>query len=407
MSMSLDATLRTAVTALGRNRVRSGLTMLGVIIGVCSVIAMVSLSQGAQAQVQAEIASMGSNMLYLWPGSMRTGGMRQGAGSITTLTSDDIAAIVRECPAVKMASPSVGTGVPIVFGNQNWNTRAEGANEQFPAIRNWPLSSGSFFTEADVRNAARVAVLGKTVTDNLFSGADPVGQTIRVRQMPFTVIGVLVPKGQSQWGRDQDDTVLLPYTTVQKKLMAITHVTGAIVSAVSPAATFAAEQQISDLLRQRHRITPDREDDFSLRNLTEFAEAAEQTQRTLGTLLGCIAGVSLLVGGIGIMNIMLVSVTERTREIGLRVAVGARKTQVKLQFLLEAIMLSTLGGLLGIGLGTVVSYLMAWQFNWPMLISPTAVAVSVIFAGAVGMLFGYYPAHKAASLDPIDALRYE
>ena len=407
MSMSFDSTVRMAASALSRHRVRSLLTMLGVIIGVASVIAMVSLGQGAQAQVQAEIESMGSNILYVWPGSMRTMGMRGGAGTITTLTVDDIDAIEQECPAVRMISPSVGTGVPVVFGNQNWNTRSEGANEKFPLIRNWTLARGSFFSDAEVRTGARVAVLGKTVADRLFPGIEPVGQTVRIRNLPFQVVGILAPKGQNQWGRDQDDTIILPYTTVQRKLRAITYLDGAVISAVSPAATFTAQQQVTDLLRQRHRITPDREDDFFVRNMTDIAEAAEQTQKTMATLLGSIAGVSLLVGGIGIMNIMLVSVTERTREIGLRVAVGARRGQVKLQFLLESIMLSTVGGLMGILAGVGISYLLAWQFNWPMLVSTSAIAVSVIFAGAVGMIFGYYPAQKAAGLDPIEALRYE
>ena len=407
MSMSFDSTVRMAASALSRHRVRSLLTMLGVIIGVASVIAMVSLGQGAQAQVQAEIASMGSNILYVWPGSMRTMGMRGGAGTITTLTVDDIEAIEQECPAVKMISPTVGTSVPVVFGNQNWSTRSEGANEKFPLIRNWPLAKGSFFSDAEVRTGARVAVLGKTVADRLFPGIEPVGQTIRIRNLPFQVVGVLGPKGQNQWGRDQDDTMILPYTTVQRKLRAITYLDGAVISAVSPAATFTAQQQVTELLRQRHRITPDREDDFFVRNMTDIAEAAEQTQKTMATLLGSIAGVSLLVGGIGIMNIMLVSVTERTREIGLRVAVGARRGQVKLQFLLESIMLSTVGGLMGILAGVGISYLLAWQFNWPMLVSPSAIAVSVVFAGVVGMIFGYYPARKAAGLDPIEALRYE
>ena len=407
MSVRWSWTLKIALSALGRHRVRTVLTMLGVIIGVASVIAMVSLGLGAQAQVQADIASMGSNILYVWPGSQKTGGFRGGAGTITTLVPEDVEAILNECPAVKRASPSVSTNAALVFGNQNWNTRAEGVNSEFPAIRNWAMASGSFFTDTDVRAAARVVVLGKTVADNLFLGADPTGQTIRVRNLPFQVQGVLAPKGQNQWGRDQDDTILIPWTTVQRKLMGISHLNGAMISAVTSEATFAAERQVTELLRQRHRITPDREDDFFVRNLTDMAEAAEQTQRTMSTLLGSIALVSLLVGGIGIMNIMLVSVSERTREIGLRMAVGARAGQVRLQFLMESTLLSTAGGLMGILFGVGVSFLLAWQFGWPMLFSPAAVAASVLFAGAVGLIFGYYPAHKAASLDPIEALRYE
>jgi putative ABC transport system permease protein len=399
--------MRMAASALGRNRVRSLLTMLGVIIGVAAVIVVVSIGQGADSLVQAEIAAMGSNILYVWPGSNRTGGMHGGAGSVTTLTAEDAKAIEQECPAVRMVSPSVRSSAPIVFGNQNWSTSAEGANEKFPLIRNWPLAVGGFFTEADVRTAARVVVIGKTVADQLFPGIDPVGQTIRVRNLPFQVLGVLGPKGQNQWGRDQDDTIVLPYTTVQRKLRAISSIDGVTVSAVSAAATPAAEQQVTELLRQRHHITPDRDDDFSVRNMSDIADAARSTQQTMTLFLTIIACVSLLVGGIGIMNIMLVSVTERTREIGLRVAVGARRGQVKLQFLLEAVMLSSVGGLLGILVGVALSFSFARTLNWPMLISPASIAVSVVFSGAVGMLFGYYPARKAASLDPIDALRYE
>ena len=405
--MPLAWTLRIAVAALGRNRVRSSLTMLGVIIGVASVIAMVSLGQGAQAQVQAEIASMGSNILYVWPGSTRNMGMRTGAGSSNTLTSDDVRAIIQECPAVRTASPTLNASAGLVFGNQNWNTSVQGAAENFAQIRNWSVARGGFFTEADVRTSARVAVLGKTVADNLFPGLDPVGQSIRVRNLPFQVTGVLSAKGQNQWGRDQDDTIVLPWTTVQRKLLGINYIHGAMISAVSPEAAITAEQQIAILLRERHRITPDREDDFFVRNLTDIAEAAQQTQRTMSTLLGSIAGVSLLVGGIGIMNIMLVSVTERTHEIGLRIALGARKNHVKLQFLAESIMLSTMGGLIGILVGVGLSYMLAMFFEWPMLLSSGAIGASVIFSGFVGMLFGYYPARKASSLDPIEALRYE
>jgi putative ABC transport system permease protein len=406
--MGAGTILKLALRALGRNRIRSILTMLGVIIGVAAVIAMVSLGAGAQQQVANEIASMGANILYVWPGSSKSMGMNRGAGSVQTLTSEDADAILKECPAVRWVSPMVGASVNVVYGNQNWSTRTDGASEQFPQIRNWPIESGSFFTEADVRTAARVAVLGHTVADNLFQGIDPEGQTIRVRNLPFRVVGVLSPKGQNQWGRDQDDTILVPYTTVQKKLSSTPlWVSQVMVSAVSSRAGYTAEQEISDLLRQRHRIQPGREDDFFVRNLSEMAEAAEATQKTMGLLLGSIAGVSLIVGGIGIMNIMLVSVAERTREIGIRMAVGARSRHVRLQFLSEALVLSTLGGFIGIGLGILVSLLMASGLGWPTLISSPSILVSVLFSAAVGIFFGYYPASKAASLDPIEALRYE
>ncbi|MBI3448748.1 MAG: ABC transporter permease [Acidobacteria bacterium] len=400
--------LKLALRALGRNRVRSVLTMLGVIIGVAAVIAMVSLGAGAQAQVANEISSMGANILYVWPGSMKNMGMRMGAGSVQTLNAEDADAIQKECPAVRWVSPMVGSNVLVVYGNQNWSTRADGANEQFPDIRNWQVESGAFFTDTDVRTAARVAVLGHTVADHLFQGIDPEGQTIRVRNLPFRVLGVLSRKGQNQWGRDQDDTILVPYTTVQKKLSSSSlWVSQIMVSAVSSRAGYTAEQEIAELLRQRHRIAPGREDDFNVRNLSEMAEAAEATQKTMGLLLGSIAGVSLIVGGIGIMNIMLVSVAERTREIGIRMAVGARSRHVRLQFLSEALVLSTLGGLIGITLGILVSFSMAGGLGWPTLISKSSILVSVVFSAAVGVFFGYYPASKAAALDPIDALRYE
>jgi putative ABC transport system permease protein len=400
--------LRLALRALARNRVRSILTMLGVIIGVAAVIAMVSLGEGAQRQVQNEIASMGSNILYVWPGSSRSMGMNRGAGSVQTLTVGDAEAIRAECSAIRHVSPMVGANVTIVFGNQNWTTRAEGVGEHFPEIRNWAVASGSFFADADVRTAARVAVLGRTVAEKLFPGADPEGQIIRVRNLPFRVVGVLARKGQNQWGRDQDDTIIVPYTTVQKKLSSSPlWVNSIMVSAVSARASFTAEQQVADLLRQRHRIQPGREDDFNVRNLSEMAEAAEATQKTMGMLLGSIAGVSLLVGGIGIMNIMLVSVAERTREIGIRMAVGARSHQVRLQFLSEALVLSVFGGILGIALGIGISWSMAQGLGWPMLISTASILISVVFSAGVGIFFGYYPAHRAAALDPIEALRYE
>ncbi|MEP7341241.1 MAG: ABC transporter permease [Acidobacteriota bacterium] len=407
--MNFLVILRVAFRALMRNKMRSILTMLGVIIGVASVIAMVSIGQGAQASVQQQIANVGTNLLFIRAGSMNTGGVRSGTDTAgtNTLTVEDIDAIRRELPSVGMASPSVNARAQIVFGNQNWNTQVQGVNEQFPDIRKWKLESGTFFTDGDVRTAARVVVIGKTIADNLFPGMDPVGQTMRVRELTFRVIGVLAPKGQDQGGRDQDDLLMAPYTTVQKKLLAITYVQFANASAISPEATKLAEQQITELLRQRHKLAGNQDNDFSVRNMTDIAEAADETNRTMTYLLGSIALVSLLVGGIGIMNIMLVSVTERTREIGIRLAIGARSSVVQTQFLIEAIVLSLAGGCIGILLGVAISVFIPMWLEWPTLISPTAIVGSVIFSAAVGIIFGFFPARKAAGLDPIEALRYE
>ncbi len=407
--MNIWIIFRVAFRALARNKMRSILTMLGVIIGVASVIAMVSIGQGAQASVQQQIANVGTNLLFIRAGSMNTSGVRSGTDTAgtNTLTVDDIEAIKRELPSVGMASPSVNARAQIVFGNQNWNTQVQGVSEQFADIRKWKIESGTFFTEADVKTAARVAVIGKTIADNLFPGMDPVGQTMRVRELTFRVIGVLAPKGQDQGGRDQDDLIMAPYTTVQKKLLAITYVQFANASAISPESTKLAEQQITELLRQRHKLAANQENDFSVRNMTDIADAADETNRTMTYLLGSIALVSLLVGGIGIMNIMLVSVTERTREIGIRLAIGARSSVVQTQFLIEAIVLSLAGGAIGILLGIAISVLIPMWLEWPTLISPTSIVGSAIFSAAVGIIFGFFPARKAAGLDPIEALRYE
>ena len=403
----IASVLKIALRALARNKTRYILTMLGIVIGVAAVIAMVSLGQGAQDQVQQQIATMGTNMLIVSAGSQNSAGLRGGAGTTTTFTPEDVQAILREAPAVRAASPSVGASVTLVFGNQNWTTRAEGANTQYPEIRNRGVSSGQFFTEADVTSAARVAVIGQTVANQLFPGMDPVGQTLRVRNLPFRVVGVLETRGQSQFGQDQDDTLLMPYTTAMKKLLSTTYIPTAYVSAVSPEATSAAQQQIADLLRVRHNIRQGQPYDFNVRNLTDVANTAEATTRVMTLLLGGIAAVSLLVGGIGIMNIMLVSVTERTREIGIRMVVGARTSHVQWQFLIESVVLGLAGGLGGILMGIGVAFLLSAVFGWPQLISPVAVAGSALFSMAIGVFFGYYPARKAANLDPIEALRFE
>jgi putative ABC transport system permease protein len=407
--MNVLVIFRIAFRALARNKMRSALTMLGIVIGVSAVIAMVSIGQGAQASVQAQIASVGTNLLFVGAGSQNVGGVRSGTGATNsnTLTVEDIEAIRREVPTVAMASPTVNARAQMVFGNQNWNTQVQGVNEQFPQIKKWAVQSGEFLTEADVRTAARVVVLGQTVVDSLFPGTDPIGQMVRVRELPFRIIGVMARKGQDAGGRDQDDIAFAPYTTIQKKLLAITHVQFAHVSAISPGATYTAQDQITDLLRQRHKLASNQENDFFVRNLTDVAEAADESNRIMTNLLGAIAGVSLLVGGIGIMNIMLVSVTERTREIGIRMAVGARSSAVRTQFLIESVVLSLTGGVIGIAFGIAFSFVIPMMLGWPTLISFIAIVGSVIFSVAVGILFGYYPARKAAGLDPIDALRYE
>ena len=407
--MNILMIIRVAFRALLRNKMRAALTMLGIIIGVSAVIAMVSIGQGAQASVQAQIEGMGTNLLFVSAGAQNVGGVRSGAGDsgTNTLTVDDLEAIRREAPSVAMVTPTVNARSQLVVGNQNWSTTVQGVSEQFPEVRKWTMQSGAFFTETDVRTAARVIVLGQTIADNLFPGADPIGQSVRVMNLPFKIVGVMARKGQDPQGRDQDDTAFAPYTAVQKKLLGNTRVQVAYVSAISQDATYTAQTQITELLRQRHKLSANEANDFSVRNMTDVAEAANETNNIMTMLLGSIAGVSLLVGGIGIMNIMLVSVTERTREIGIRMAIGARSSAVRSQFLIESIVLSLTGGLAGILLGVVVSIAIPRMLGWPTLVSTAAIIGSVIFSAAVGIFFGYYPARKAAGLDPIEALRYE
>jgi len=407
--MNLTSILKISLRALTRNKSRSALTMLGIIIGVAAVIAMVSIGQGAQASVEAQINSMGTNLLFVTAGSSRVGGVRSGTGDAgtNTLTVQDIEAIRREVPSVAALTPTVSTRSQLVARNMNWNAQMQGVSEEFPEVRIWAVRSGTFFTESDVRSAARVVVIGQTVAENLFPGEEAVGQTVRVMNLPFKVVGVMARKGQDPQGRDQDDVVFAPYTTVQKKILGITHVQIAYISAVSQDATYTAQEQITALLRQRHQLAPNQPDDFSVRNMTDLAETANATNSIMTYLLASIAGVSLLVGGIGIMNIMLVSVTERTREIGIRMAIGARSSVVKIQFLIESIVLSLTGGMIGILLGIAISMTIPFLLGWETAVSSLSILGSVLFSAAVGIFFGYYPARKAAALDPIDALRFE
>ena len=407
--MNLLAILKVAFRALGRNKPRTALTMLGIVIGVGAVIVLVSIGQGAQSMVLDQISSMGSNMIFVMPGNMNFGGASMGLGAASTLTDEDVFAMEREIPTIAAASPVVNSSGQMVFGNQNWFVRIQGTNEKFPRIREWKVEQGEFFTDADVRSASRVVVLGKTVSEKLFPGIDPIGQTIRVRNLPFRVVGVLAAKGQSMVGQDQDDTAVMPYTTVQRKLLGqqIPSINQAMVSSVSQQASAVTQTQIAELLRQRHKIPPGQPDDFFVRNMTDAAQTFEQLTTIMTLLLGSIAAISLVVGGIGIMNIMLVSVTERTREIGIRMAVGARPNSVRLQFLMESVTLSLMGGLIGVIIGGGLAAIVSKVFGWPTLVSAVSVLISFAFATIIGVFFGYYPAHKAAALDPIEALRYE
>ncbi len=400
-------TFRIAVRALRRNTLRTLLTMLGIIIGVAAVIAMVSIGNGARAQVEAQIASLGQNVILVMSGNVTRGGFRMGFGSAGTLTLEDYEAIRREVEGVNAISPEVRTFAQIAAGNQNLNTQITGAGADYIDIRSWPLASGANFTEQDVRNANKVALIGKTTADAIFPGGDPSGQIIRVKNVPFTIVGTLTAKGMSMTGSDQDDVIIVPYTSAMKRLTGATTFRSLNVQAAFPDQLTAMTQQITELLRQRHRIGSDRDDDFIVRSQQEITEMATSTSRIMTYLLGAIAGVSLVVGGIGIMNIMLVSVTERTREIGIRMAVGARGRDILMQFLIEAMTLGLMGGLIGIAIGAGFSRLLTMYLGWPTLISPEWIGISFFVSAIIGVAFGFYPAYTAARLDPIEALRYE
>ena len=405
--MSFLMILRIALKALNRNKMRTALTMLGMIIGVAAVITMVALGTGAQSSIEAQIQSAGTNMVMVSAGNFMAGGVRMGQGNASTLVPEDASAI-GQIPGVQYVAAGSNVRAQIVAGNQNWNTQVQGTDVDMPAIRSWPVIDGRFFTPQDVTTASKVAVLGTVTRDQLFSpDMSPVGQIIRISNQPFTVIGVMASKGQSGMGQDQDDTIFVPYTTVLKKLRGITNIQMVQVSAASAGETTRVADNIATLLRTRHKIQQGEPDDFMVRTMEEMASVRKEATQTMTALLASIAGVSLLVGGIGIMNIMLVSVTERTREIGLRMAIGARGRDVLLQFLVEAVVLSLFGGGIGIALGFGLARGVTLLQGWPTAVSANAVIVAFGFAAITGVFFGFYPARKAAALDPIDALRFE
>ena len=403
-------TCRVALRALARNKMRSFLTALGIIIGVGAVIAMVSIGEGAKRGIESRFAAMGTNLLFVSPGSQNARGVHGGWGSVQTLKEEDAAAIGLECPAVMYISPSVSARAQTVYGNKNWNTSISGTGARYPEVRNWDVEFGAYFDDNMVKSAAKVCILGADVKTNLFEDEDPVGKVIRIKKIPFKVLGVLKKRGESGGFGSRDDMIAIPYTTAMRRLQGIDYIQSVDVRAVSSSQMAEAQAQIEELLRVRHRIAPGAEDDFTVRNMSEIAESAAEATQMMTVLLGSIAGISLLVGGIGIMNIMPVSVTERIREIGLRMAVGAREKDILLQFLTEAIVLSLMGGLIGIGFGVGASKLikkikMFASFN--TVVSIESVLMAFLFAATIGIFFGFYPARKASRLDPIEALRYE
>ena len=410
--MSFLALLRIALRALAVNKLRSALTMLGIVIGVGAVIVMIAVGAGAQARVEEQIRALGSNLLLVMPGSTTAGGVRMGFGSGSTLTEDDVVAINREIPEA-LAAPALRGSAQVIWGNTNWSTQIYGVTPEYLDVRQWPLVAGRSFEPAEMAGAAKVALIGATVAKQLFGAADPLDQSIRIKRVPFTIIGVLDTKGQSLMGTDQDDLILVPIKTARSRVLgtasaARNRTVGTIwVKAADSVDTKVVEEQVRGLLRQRHRIQAGGDDDFSLRNLQEVMAAQEASSRVLALLLAAVASVSLLVGGIGIMNIMLVSVTERTREIGLRMAVGARTRDILGQFLVEAVTLSLIGGLIGVALGMGTSLAIAELAGWRIAISPQAVGLAVAFAFVIGVFFGFYPARKAARLNPVEALRFE
>ena len=402
--------LRIALRALRINKMRSFLTMLGIIIGIAAVIAMMAVGAGASYVISEQIASIGSNILLVLPGSLTSGGIRTGSGGVQTLTYDDAKAIQAECPAVALAAPTVRGSGQVVYGNQNWSTLLLGATPEMFLIRDWPIAQGRNITNSDVDGAAKVCLLGQTVAQTLFGDEDPLGKMIRIKKVPFTVVGILDRKGQSPQGTDQDDVVFVPLRTMQRKLIGSqfpNNVGAILVQAKTEDQLDQAQDEITALLNQRHRIGGAKEPDFTVRNLSEILAVAEQSSKAMSLLLGAVASISLIVGGIGIMNIMLVSVTERTREIGIRMAIGAKRRDILLQFLTEAMLLTIMGGLIGIALGAGGAMAVSRLLSWPTLISPLSITIAVLFSGAIGIFFGFYPARKAAGLNPIEALRYE
>ena len=399
--------IKVAFKSIVKNKMRTLLTMLGIIIGVAAVIVMVAIGKGAEKRIQDQIASMGTNLITIFPGSMQTRGVRMGPDSGVRLTLDDVELLKKNATLIQAVSPMVRTGAQLIGGSGNWNSSVWGVSEQYLEIRDWPLSSGEFFATADIRAQNKVCIIGQTIVKNLFAGDDPVGQQLRVGKIPFRIVGVLKEKGQGAFGQDQDDLVIAPYTTVLYRMSGHVHVNQILVRAVSLEQMTQAQAEITAILRDAHKIAEGEDDDFTVRNQTDIAATAQETTQVLTILLASIASISLLVGGIGIMNIMLVSVTERTHEIGIRMAIGARSRDILVQFLIEAIVLSLSGGLIGVLIGFLATWVVGMATDWVTVISPTNVLLSFGFAGAVGVFFGYYPARKAAALNPIEALRYE